>query len=178
MPNPDFELNDNVGRTSEQTTAARLGIATPNDLKRWARRDAEVFLAEHPLPTEPLPTPDTAPFRAALAAAETPAEVSAVTRHFLHAAQPTLHAVFDFLTTIAQRGDQHLSAGPGSPPELLIRAANCAVAVLGISNEADLGALRAEYDTPPATPTAPTAPTPEPGLPPTTHGHNGRAPGR
>ncbi|MEV3898280.1 hypothetical protein [Streptomyces anulatus] len=175
MPHPDFELYDNDGRTPEQITAARLGIATTNDLKRWARRDAEVFLAEHPLPTEPLPTPDTAPFRAALAAAETPAEVSAVTRHFLHAAQPTLHAVFDFLITIAQRGDRHLSAGPGSPPALLIEAANCAVAVLGISNKADLAALRAEYDTPPA---RPTAPKPEPGLPPTPHGHNGPAPGR
>lgn len=175
MPHPDFELYDNVGRTSEQITAARLGIATTGDLRRWARRDAEGFLAEHPLPTEPLLTPDTAPFRAALAAAETPAEVSAVTRHFLRAAQPTLHAVFDFLITVAQRGDQHLSAGPGSPPALLIEAANCAVAVLGISDKADLDALRAEYDT---HPTRQTPPAPEPGLPPAPHGHSGPTPGR
>lgn len=177
MPNPDFELNDNVGRTSEQTAAARLGIATPNDLKRWARRDAEVFLAEHPLPTEPLPTPDTAPFRAALAAAETPAEVSAVTRHFLHAAQPTLHAVFDFLTTIAQRGDQHLSAGPGSSRTAdQGRQLRCR-RTRHLERGGPWRSSRRVRHTP-ATPTAPTAPTPEPGLPPTTHGHNGRAPGR
>ncbi|MFF7899711.1 hypothetical protein ACIP4X_29795 [Streptomyces sp. NPDC088817] len=61
MHHPDFELYDNVGRDSDQIVAARYGIATRDDLLRWAKRDAEPFLAEHPLPDEPLPSPELAP---------------------------------------------------------------------------------------------------------------------
>lgn len=50
MSHPDFELYDNAGRTAEQVAAAYLGIATRDDLLRWAKRDAEPFLAGHPLP--------------------------------------------------------------------------------------------------------------------------------
>ncbi|MEV0265727.1 hypothetical protein AB0I49_30925 [Streptomyces sp. NPDC050617] len=101
MQHPDFEQYDNADRTSEQIAAAHFGIATRDDLLRRARRDAAPFLAEHALPTEPLPASDTAPCRAALAAARTPAEVSAVTQHLLHAAQPALAAVSDLLVAIA-----------------------------------------------------------------------------
>ncbi|MFD9288348.1 hypothetical protein ACFWBV_08550 [Streptomyces sp. NPDC060030] len=94
MPqDPDFELYDNVGRDAEQIAAARYGIATRGDLLRWARRDAKPFLAEHPLPDKPVPSPDLAPYLAALAAAQSHAEVSAVTQHFLDAAEPALRAV-------------------------------------------------------------------------------------
>ncbi|MBM7166896.1 hypothetical protein JQK87_00325 [Streptomyces sp. G44] len=62
MPqDPDFELYDNVGRDADKIVAARYGIATRSDLLRWAKRDSEAFLAQHPLPDKPLPSPDLAP---------------------------------------------------------------------------------------------------------------------
>ncbi|MEU3299732.1 hypothetical protein ABZ729_07905 [Streptomyces sp. NPDC006678] len=150
MQHPDFELYDNVGRDAEQIAAARYGIATRNDLLRWARRDAQPFLAEHPLPDEPLPSPDMAPYLAALAAAETRAEVSAVTQHLLDAAEPALRAVSDFLLAVAQWRGQNRGAAKGSPPKLLMEAASRSLAVLAIADEADLATLRAEYDPAPA----------------------------
>ncbi|MEE1797395.1 hypothetical protein PUR57_01600 [Streptomyces sp. JV176] len=156
---PDFELYDNVGRTAEQIAAARSGRATRDDLLRWAARDAEQFLAEHPLPNEPLPVPDTAPYLAALAAARTPAEVSAVTQHLLDSAHPALSAVSDLLVAIARWDDRHRAAAPGSPPKALMEAASRSLSVLAIADEADLRVLRAEYD--PAPP--PPAPRPTPG---------------
>ncbi|MEV7955281.1 hypothetical protein [Streptomyces sp. NPDC088141] len=159
MQHPDFELYDNVGRTSEQIAAAHFGIATRDDLLRWARRDAEGFLAEHPLPAEPLPVPDAAPYLAALAAAETPAEVSAVTQHLLDAAQPALSAVSDLLVAIARWGDRHRFAEQGASPKLLLEAASRSLSVLALIDEADLAVLRAEYDP------APTRNHPASGLP-------------
>ncbi|MER5813808.1 hypothetical protein [Streptomyces californicus] len=173
MQQTDFEPDDNTGRTSEPDAAARGGPATTEDLVSWARRAAAEFLAAHPLPADPPPVPDTAPYRTALSAAETQAEVSAVMRHFLRTVQPTLHATFDFLMTVAERGDQHLRAGPDSPTEQLIYAANCSVAVLGVADQADREALRAEYDPPPSSRAAPKpasttlpAPPEAPGPPP------------
>lgn len=169
MDQPDFEPDDNQGRSSGQVSAAHRGTATAEDRERWARRDAAEFLAQHPLPADPPTVPDTTPYRTALAAARNQAEVSAVLRHFLRAVQPTLHATFDFLTTVAQRGDEHLRAGPDSPTQRLIYAANCSVAVLGIAHEPDREALRAEYDTPPprpaftSNPDTPAAPPEAPG---------------
>jgi hypothetical protein len=77
MRDPDFELYDNVGRDADQIAAARYGIATRHDLVRWASRDAEPFLAQHPLPKNPLPRPDLSLYLGALAAAATPAQASA-----------------------------------------------------------------------------------------------------
>ncbi|MFD8847618.1 hypothetical protein [Streptomyces sp. NPDC059604] len=177
MQHPDFELYDNAGRTAEQIAAAHFGIATHNDLLRWARRDAEPFLAEHPLPAEPLPVPDTAPYLAALAAAQTPAEVSAVTQHFLDAVQPTMNAVSDLLVAIARWDGRHRSAEQGTPSKMLMEAASRSLSVLAIADEADLTVLRAEYapaPTPPPSPkAAPNLPPPPPGMPPA-----GPAPGR
>lgn len=164
MQHPDFELYDNAGRDAEQIAAAHFGIATRDDLLRWARRDAEPFLAQHPLPAEPLPVPDPAPYLAALAAAKTPAEVSAVTQRLLDAAQPALSAMSDLLVAIARWGDRHRFAEQGSPPKLLMEAASRSLTVLALADEADLAVLRAEYDPTPAPP--PPAPKTAPGLPP------------
>lgn len=158
MPqDPDFLLYDNVGRDADQISAAHYGIATRGDLLRWARRDAEAFLAQHPLPDKPLPSPDLAPYLAALAATETPAEVSAVTQHLLDAAEPALRAVSNYLFAAAQWRGQHRGAAKGSPPKLLMEAASRSLSVAAIADEADLRTLRAAYDP------APTLTRPPPG---------------
>ncbi|MEU2131774.1 hypothetical protein [Streptomyces sp. NPDC018352] len=173
MQHPDFELYDNVGRTSEQIAAAHFGIATRDDLLRWARRDAEQFLTEHPLPAVPLPAPDAAPYLAALAAAQTPAEVSAITQHLLDAAQSSLSVVSDLLVSIARWGNRHRGAERGAPAKMLLEAASRSLAVIALADQADLAVLRDEYDPapnpaqkttasrPPAPPASPPAgPTP------------------
>ncbi|WP_328939245.1 hypothetical protein OG288_37155 [Streptomyces tauricus] len=146
---------------------------------RWAKRDAETFLTKHPLPREPIPAPDPAPYLAALAAATTTAHASAITQHLLDAAQPALHAVSDILAAIARWDDRHRNAEPGTPPKMLMEAASRSLSVLGLADAADLALLRAEYD--PAPPPPPPAkkraasnlpPTP-PSTPPA-----GPAPGR
>ncbi|ALO96700.1 hypothetical protein SHL15_5636 [Streptomyces hygroscopicus subsp. limoneus] len=179
MPDPDFELYDNVGRDADQIAAA-YGIATDRDLLRWARRDAEPFLAEHPLPDTPLPGPDLAPYRDALAAAETPAQASAVTQHLLDAAEPVLQAISDYLLSAARWRGQNRGAEPHSPPKMLMTAASRSLDVLALAHRADLAILRAAYDRAPApkargndaTSTVALPPAP-PNAPPT-----GPAPGR
>ncbi|QNA72108.1 hypothetical protein C8250_009500 [Streptomyces sp. So13.3] len=158
MSHPDFELYDNAGRDAEQISAARYGIATRADLLRWARRDAVPFLAEHPLPDGPLPSPDPAPYLAALAAAQTPAEVHAITSCLLDAAEPALRAMSDYLVAAAQWRGQHREAAKDSPPKLLLEAASRSLSALAIADHADLEALRAAYDP------APTPKSPTPGL--------------
>ncbi|MFB7325157.1 hypothetical protein [Streptomyces sp. NPDC056190] len=182
MHHPDFELYNNVGRDGDQIAAARYGIATRDDLLRWAKRDAEPFPANHPLPDEPLPSPDLAPFLDALAAAETPAEVSTVTQRFLDAADPVLRAVSDYLFAAAQWRGQYRGAAKGSPPKLLMEAASRSLSVSAIADEADLMALRAEYDPAPAPLKAPAPGRPQTpfGLPPNPPPapRTGPAPGR
>ncbi|MEU3599297.1 hypothetical protein ABZ714_11275 [Streptomyces sp. NPDC006798] len=165
MSHPDFELYDNVGRTGEQTAAARSGIATPDDLLRWARRDAEPFLGEHSVPEGPLPSPDLAPYLKALTAAATPAEAHAVTDQFLDAAEPVLRAVSDYLVAAAKRNGRYLDAAPGSPPRLLMEAASRSLSIMHIADEASMATLRAHYDPAPA-PAAPNREQSPPGLPP------------
>ncbi|AZM56342.1 hypothetical protein DMA15_30230 [Streptomyces sp. WAC 01529] len=150
MPDPDFELYDNVGRDADQIAAARYDIDTDRDLLRWAKRDAEPFLAEHPLPDTPLPSPDLAPYHDALAAAETPAQASAVTQHLLDAAEPVLQAVSDYLLAAARWRDQHRGAEPDSPPKMLMAAASRSLDVLALAHRADLAILRTVYDPAPA----------------------------
>lgn len=128
---------------------------------RWAKRDAESFLARHPLPSQP-PVLDSAPYLAALTAAETPAEVSAVTQHLLNAAEPTLTAVSEVLVAIARRDDRNQFLELGTPPRTLMNAASRSLSVLALADEADLAALRAEYDPAPS----PDTPRAERSLPP------------
>lgn len=167
MQHADFELCDNAGRDADQIAAARYGFATKGDLLRWARRDAEPFLTEHPLPTGPLPNPELAPYLDALAAAETPAQASAVTQRLLDAAEPVLRAVSDYLDAAARWRDQHRGAEKGSPSKLLMEAASRSLSVLALADEADLTILRAEYGPAPAPALAPPGPSPAAsGLPP------------
>ncbi|MBB4984188.1 hypothetical protein GGE06_005134 [Streptomyces sp. SFB5A] len=84
------------------------GDAAPDALHRWARRDAEPFLAAHPLPDEPLPLPDLNPYLTALAEAETPAEVSAVTHQLFGATAPLLdHIASHFVALALWAGHEH-----------------------------------------------------------------------
>ncbi|WP_067134112.1 hypothetical protein [Streptomyces yokosukanensis] len=165
MRDPDFELYDNVGRDTDQIAAARYGIATNRDLLRWAKRDTTPFLTEHPLPDKPLPSPDLAPYLDALAAAETPLQASAVTRHLLDAAEPVLQAVSDYLVAAARWRGQNRGAELDSPPKMLMTAASRSLSVIAIAHQADLAILRAEYDPAPPPPPPPQART-APGLPP------------
>ena len=48
LPHPDFELYDNVGRTSEQIAAHREARPTADDLHRWAAHDAREFATSLP----------------------------------------------------------------------------------------------------------------------------------
>ncbi|MEV5506571.1 hypothetical protein [Streptomyces orinoci] len=179
MRNPDFELYDNVGRDADQIAAARYGTATKGDLLRWAKRDAEPFLAQHPLPEQNLPSPDLRPYLDALAAAETPAQASAVTQHFLDAAEPVLQTVSDYLVAAARWRGQNRGAEPGSPPKMLMTAASRSLSVLAIADQADLAILHAAYDPAPAPPVPPQGrtaaglPPAPPGIPPA-----GPTPGR
>ncbi|MFE4664543.1 hypothetical protein ACFRI7_11745 [Streptomyces sp. NPDC056716] len=168
--NPDFELYDNVGRTSEQIDAARYGRATSNDLYRWARHDSEDFRSRHPLPDEPFPVPDLALCRRALEAADNPAEFSAALTAVLDAVEPFLTEVSEHLVAAARWKDGLRGAQRGSPPRLLQGAASSLLGVLAVAGEADLMLLRAEYDPTPSTdatrqrPSAPrAAPPPPPG---------------
>ncbi|MFC4035148.1 hypothetical protein ACFO3J_27290 [Streptomyces polygonati] len=42
LPNPDFELYDNAGRTTEQINAAKTGVPTHDDLRRWSVKEGSV----------------------------------------------------------------------------------------------------------------------------------------
>ncbi|MFF8925823.1 hypothetical protein ACF1AO_01000 [Streptomyces longwoodensis] len=152
---PDFDLYDNVGRDADQIHAARYNLATRGDLKRWARRDAQPFLDAHPLPDQPWPAPDLTPYLDALAAAQTPAEIEAVTEHVLDAAEPALRAVSDYLVAAARWRRENRGAAKGSPSNLLMTAASRALSVLALADEAGLSRLRAAYD-PAPTPATPT----------------------
>lgn len=148
---PDFDLYDNAGRDADQIHAARYNLSTRGDLRRWARRDAEPFRDAHPLPDQPWPAPDLTPYLDALAAAQTPAEIEAVTDHILNAAEPALRAVSDYLVAAARWQHENRDAAQGSPSNLLMTAASRALSVLALADEAGLTRLRAAYDSPPTT---------------------------
>ncbi|GFN02225.1 hypothetical protein Smic_07810 [Streptomyces microflavus] len=152
MDRPDFEPYDNVGRTAEQIAASYTGTATRDDLRRWSRRDSKEFLAQHPLPGTPPPALDPGPYIAALAAARTPAEVSAVTQHLLDAVFPTVREVSHLLVDIARWEGRHRSAAPDSPPKMLMTAASRCLDALALADQADIRALRDEYDPSPKPP--------------------------
>ncbi|NEB01967.1 hypothetical protein [Streptomyces sp. SID13726] len=168
ISHPDFELYDNVGRTSEQIRAHRTGSATSGDLHRWAERDAAAFRTAHPLSAPSMPAPDLSPYREALGAADSAAEFSAALNALLDAVEPFLAEVIDHLALAARWKNQNRGAEPGSPPWLLRDAASRISSALAMAAEADLTILRAHYDPPPdhfgllkqpPVPGAPAAPT-------------------
>lgn len=167
-PHPDFELYDNIDRAPDQVTAASAVTATRYDLRRWSLRDAEEFLARHPLPSAPLPRLDPGPYVAALAAAEKPAEVSAVTQHLLDAVYPTVRELSNLLVDIARWEGRHRSAAPDSAPKMLMSAASRCLDALALADQADMRVLRDEYDPAPQPP--PPRPQPAQGLPPSPPG--------
>ncbi|WP_051808816.1 hypothetical protein [Streptomyces sp. NRRL S-378] len=121
---------------------------SPNTLHRYARRDAEPFLAAHLLPDEPLPLPDLTPYLTALAMAETPAEVSAVTRRLVEATTPVLdHIAGHFVAIALWAGHEHRHTPQAV--RLLRDAAHGVRLAPAQVTQADLENLRAHY-TPPA----------------------------
>ncbi|MCL2729702.1 MAG: hypothetical protein FWE15_06715 [Actinomycetia bacterium] len=50
FPNPDFELYDNVGRTTKQIQAHHTGSPTTDDLQRWGTAAARPLVDEAGLP--------------------------------------------------------------------------------------------------------------------------------
>ncbi|MCP3821401.1 hypothetical protein NLX86_25885 [Streptomyces sp. A3M-1-3] len=125
--------------------------ASPSTLHRYARRDAEPFLAKHSLPDQPLPLPDLTPYLTALAAAETPAEVSAITDRLVGATAPLLdHIAGHFVATALWAGHEH-SHTPQSV-RLLRDAAHSVRSALIHVAQADLENLRAHYAPPALSP--------------------------
>lgn len=116
---------------------------------RWARRDAARFLADHPLPQDPLPLPDLTPFLTALSAAETPAEVSAITHHLAGATAPLLDHIAGHIIGVALWAGQEHQHTPRARRLLREAARDIRTALVKVA-EADLENLRAEYDSPPA----------------------------
>ncbi|MBT2409361.1 hypothetical protein J7I94_02090 [Streptomyces sp. ISL-12] len=117
------------------------------------------------------------PFKSALAAAETPAQFSAVLDKLLDAVEPFLNEVIDQLAETATWRGQNRGAERGSPPRLLRDAASRISSALAMASHADLQILRAHYDpapdldavtkqalgsqnSPPAPPPPPTRPGP------------------
>ncbi|MER5202205.1 hypothetical protein [Streptomyces sp. NPDC002825] len=149
----------------------RSATTPPRVLRGYARRDAEAFLAEHPLPQEPLPLPVLTPFLSALGAAETPAEVSAITHHLAGITAPVLDHIARHIVGVALwRGQNHLHT-PRAQRLLREAAQSIRTAVEKVA-EADLENLRAEYapapeppsaarrSTPPLPPAPPSSPKP------------------
>ncbi|MFE6163143.1 hypothetical protein ACFQ7F_29995 [Streptomyces sp. NPDC056486] len=124
----------------------------------------------HPLPDHPWPAPDLTPHLNALAAAQTPADIDAVTDHVLDHTEPALRALSDYLVAAARWKRENRDAAKGSPSNLLMAAASQALSVLALADEAGLRRLRAVYDPAPnstasASPQQATAATPPPAPP-------------
>ncbi|MGW8697656.1 hypothetical protein ACWGOK_12135 [Streptomyces eurythermus] len=131
----------------------------PGDLYRLARRDAEPFLAGHPLPDQPVALPDLTPYLQALPDARTPAEVSAITHQLVAATAPVLdHIAAHFVTLALWAGTEHRHT-PQSV-RLLREAAQTVRTALVKVAEADLENLRAHYTPPAAGPEHPGAGAP------------------
>ncbi|WP_435058189.1 hypothetical protein [Streptomyces sp. bgisy060] len=136
-----------------QHTPERSAATPPRVLRGYARRDAEAFLAEHPLPQEPLPLPGLTPFLSALAAAETPAEVSAITHQLAGITAPVLDHIARHIVGVALwRGQDHQHTPQAQ--RLLREAAQSIRAAMVKVAEADLENLRAEYAPSPEPPSA------------------------
>ncbi|MGV9790837.1 hypothetical protein [Streptomyces sp. NPDC003435] len=164
LTNPEFELYDNVGRTSEQILAARIGGITWDDLRRWAEGDADAFRSAHPLP-DTLPAPDLTPFKNALREAATPVEFSHILNSLVEAVQPVLDEVVDLLELARVWNAHHVNAAPDSPSKLLQRAGSSISLGLSYTARADMELLRAHYIAEDVRAAPPAPPAAQPGPP-------------
>ncbi|MGI5457540.1 hypothetical protein ACQEWB_31110 [Streptomyces sp. CA-249302] len=99
LPHPDFELYDNVGRTTEQITAHRVDRPTADDLHRWAAHDAQELSAS--LPDEEAGQSITAWTRQ-LYRVRTAAELNTVAQAVLGDGHSGLGELHTFLETAAE----------------------------------------------------------------------------
>ncbi|MFH9862190.1 hypothetical protein [Streptomyces sp. NPDC017202] len=90
--------------------------------------------------------PDLTPYLGALAAAQTSAEMDAVTDHVLDAAEPALRALSDYLAAAARWKQENRGAAKRPPSNLLMTAASRALSVLALADEAGVNRLRFAYD--------------------------------
>lgn len=168
--NPDFELYDNVGRTSDQIHSHNTGTPTTDDLHRWARRDTEAFLQRHPLPAPAPHSLDLRPFEAALAEAATPVEASAVILAALDAAEQVIQDLSTLLLHAGYRYPRDQRRTPESPRKLTWSASSGLLAAMAAAEAGIEAALREEYDPAPRTVRArtdtPLPPAPPPSAPP------------
>lgn len=98
------------------------------------------------MPHAPFPAPDLSPYRAALDAAESPAEFSNVLNALLDSVAPFLNEVIDHLAATARWRGQNRGAEVESPPWLPRNAASSIASGLTMATEADVKILRAHYD--------------------------------
>ncbi|WP_318209518.1 MULTISPECIES: hypothetical protein [unclassified Streptomyces] len=154
--------------------AADTGTLTTDDLHRWARRDTETFLQDHPVPAPAPHSLDLRPFEAALAAAATPVDASAVVLAALDAAEQVIQDLSTFLVHAGYRYPRDRRRTPDSPRRLIWSASSGLLAAMATAEFGVEVALREEYDAPPTagqapsraalppphTPAAPPAPRP------------------
>ncbi|MEV6807763.1 hypothetical protein [Streptomyces sp. NPDC051132] len=118
-------------------------------LYHLARRDAEPFLARHPLPDQPVAPPDLSPYLQALPDAQTPAEVSTVTHQLVAATAPVLDHIAGHFVALALWGGTEHRHTPQAVHLLREAAHNIRTALIKVA-QADLENLRAHYTPPTA----------------------------
>ncbi|MFE1836486.1 hypothetical protein [Streptomyces sviceus] len=99
LPHPDFELYDNVGRTSEQIAARREDRPTADDLHRWAAHDAREFSVALPADEAGQSITD---WTHQLYRVRTAAELNTVTQAVLGDGRSGLAELYTFLETAAE----------------------------------------------------------------------------
>ncbi|MER5443188.1 hypothetical protein [Streptomyces sp. NPDC002790] len=108
LPHPDFEVYDNVGRTSEQIAAHHQDRPTADDLHRWAAHDAREFASS--LPDEGAGQ-SISDWTRQLYRARTAAEVHTVTQEVFGGGHSGLGELHLFLETVAEWCEQHQEPG-------------------------------------------------------------------
>ncbi|MFD7862175.1 hypothetical protein [Streptomyces sp. NPDC059783] len=99
LPHPDFELYDNVGRTTEQITAHRDDRPTADDLHRWAAHDAREFSTALP---DGEPGQSISDWTRHLYRVRTAAELNTVAQAVLGDGRSGLGELHTFLETAAE----------------------------------------------------------------------------
>ncbi|WP_329025780.1 hypothetical protein [Streptomyces sp. NBC_00690] len=169
MSHPDFELYDNVGRTTEQIHAYNTNTPTIDDLHRRAHHYARPFLNEVPLPS---PAPVIAASRERLTQAKDTDQFNAVLDQALTGENGALDEIHNTLKAAAAWCEKH--NWPEQAHRYRVhadRVFNLAWSLSGLGTEH----LAAAYDRPVSRPAAPHQPAKTPGLPPATTPRPGEA---